>query len=131
MPGADFFCFNNKYLSNYSFNSVAGAATTILKAIFQEDYVLPAPVMPTADGLNIVPLSPSVPLTVGGELNKLANNVGIGRHHAGVHYMSDGAESLKLGQAVAVSILRDMRNTFAEPFSGFSFNDFDGNLVKV
>lgn len=110
---------------------MAGAATTILKAIFQEDYVLPAPVMPTADGLNIVPLSPSVPLTVGGELNKLANNIGIGRHHAGVHYMSDGAESLKLGQAVAISILRDMKSTFAEPFSGFSFNDFDGNLVKV
>jgi len=111
--------------------SVAGATTTILKAIFQEDYVLPAPVMPTADGLNIVPLSPSASLTVGGELNKLAANVGIGRHHAGVHYMSDAVESLRLGEQVAISILRDMKNTFTEPFAGFSFNDFDGNLVRV
>jgi hypothetical protein len=40
--------------------------------------------------------------TVGGELNKLAANVALGRDTAGVHWRSDGVEGLNLGEGVAV-----------------------------
>lgn len=55
---------------------------SLLKAFFDESYVIPNPVMPNpADGgQTTVPLSPLVNLTVGGELNKVANNVAFGRN---------------------------------------------------
>lgn len=111
--------------------TVAGAAVTILKAVFDEDWILPSPVAPNpADGgQTLVPLS--LNLTVGHELNKLAENIAIGRNIAGVHWRSDAYESLRLGERVAVSILRDMKNTFNEPFSGWTFRNFDGDVVHV
>jgi hypothetical protein len=113
--------------------TVAGVAVTILKAFFVEDHVLADNVMPNpADGgQTVVPLSPAATLTVGGELNKLANNIAIGRNIAGVHWRSDAAESLKLGEQVAISILRDKKNTFTEPFEGWSLVGFDGNLITI
>ena len=47
-------------------------------------------------------------LTIGGEMNKLAANIGMGRNHAAVHWRYDYADSLPLGEAVAISMLRDM-----------------------
>lgn len=70
-------------------------------------------------------------LTVGGELNKLAANIALGRDVAGVHWRSDSIEGLKLGEAVAVGILRDLRATCPERFAGFSFTKFDGAPVTV
>ncbi len=58
------------------------------------------------------------PLTVGHELNKVASNVATGRNIAGVHWRSDGAESLLLGEQVAISILRDYKLTYNETFEG-------------
>ncbi|RPH54836.1 phosphoesterase, partial [bacterium] len=52
--------------------TVAGACVTILKALFDESYVIPTPVIPTPDGLALQPYQ-GPPLTVGGELNKLAS----------------------------------------------------------
>src|SRR3712207_8375979 len=43
------------------------------------------------------------PLTVGGELNKLAVNYVMGRNWAGIHWRSDGAASLALAEEVAGS----------------------------
>lgn len=110
--------------------TVAGACTTMLKAFFQEDWVIPSPMVPDATGANLVPYV-GPPLTVGGELNKLANNVGIGRNLAGVHYRSDCRESLKLGEQVAIEILRDKKRTTNEPFGSFTFTGFEGNTVTV
>ena len=110
--------------------TVAGACVTILKAWFDESYVIPNPVQATADGLALEPYS-GPPLTVGGELNKLAANVAIGRNHAGVHWRSDATESLKLGEAIAISILRDQKATYNENFHGFSLTKFDGTTVTV
>lgn len=81
---------------------------------------------PSDGGQTVIPLSPSVPLTVGGELNKLANNIGIGRNIASVHYRSDATESFKLGEQVAIQILKDLKTTYAESFGGFTFTDFEG-----
>lgn len=110
--------------------TVAGACVTILKAWFDENFVLPNPVQATPDGRALVPYS-GPPLTLGGELNKLANNVAIGRNLAGVHWRSDATESLKLGEAVAISILRDQKATYNEPFNGFTFTRFDGSRITV
>ena len=65
------------------------------------------------------------PLSVGGELNKLAWNYGVGR------VRSDFSSALALGEELAISILRDERLTFREPFEGFSFTRFDGTRVTV
>jgi hypothetical protein len=110
--------------------TVAGACTTILKAWFDESFIIPDPVQPSDDGLSLLPYA-GAPLTVGGELNKIASNVALGRNIAGVHWRSDGTESLKLGEAVAIGVLREQRATFNEDFPGFSLTRFDGARVAV
>jgi hypothetical protein len=113
--------------------TVAGACVTILKALFDESYVLPKPVVATPDGTALVPYtgSDAGQLTVGGELNKLAANIGVGRNIAGVHWRSDYAESLKLGEALAISVLKDQKLTYGETFDGFTFTRFDGTKITV
>ena len=108
--------------------TVAGVCVTILKAWFDESWVIPDPVVPTPDGLALTPYSGSS-LTVGGELNKLAANVAIGRNGAGVHWRSDAWESLKLGEAMAISILQDFKGCYNERFEGFRLTKFDGAKV--
>jgi membrane-associated phospholipid phosphatase len=110
--------------------TVAGACVTILKAWFDESFPIPNPVVPSADGLSLVPYS-GAQLTVGGELNKLASNIATGRNHAGVHWRSDAAESFKLGEAIAISILRDHQLTYNETFAGFSLTKFDGTKITI
>ena len=110
--------------------TVAGACVTILKAWFDESFIIPNPVQATPDGLSLLPY-PGPALTVGGELNKLASNVAIGRNIAGVHWRSDATESLKLGEAIAISVLRDQRETYNEHFTGFKFTRFDGTPMTV
>jgi hypothetical protein len=48
-----------------------------------------------------------------------------------VHWRSDGDQSLLLGEAIAISILRDQRRTYNEPFNGFTFTKFDGETITV
>lgn len=112
--------------------TVAGACVTILKAVFDESFVISRPVIPTPDGLLLDYASYDGPeLTVGGELNKLASNVATGRNMAGVHWRSDAMESLKLGEAIAISLLRDQRALYNERFDGFTFTKFDGTRITV
>lgn len=110
--------------------TVAGACVTLLKAFFDESFVIPNPVVPSDNGNQLLPYS-GPPLTVGGELNKLATNVGLGRIHAGVHWRSD--TSLERGEAVAIEVLREMRESgaFAETFSGFNLTRFNGTTITV
>ncbi|MBI1854191.1 MAG: vanadium-dependent haloperoxidase [Planctomycetes bacterium] len=110
--------------------TVAGACVTILKAVFDEDFVIPNPVVPNAAGTALVPFV-GPPLTVGGELNKLASNVATGRNIAGVHWRTDAARSLKLGEALAISILRDQRGLYNETFNGYTFTKFNGVRITV
>lgn len=113
--------------------TVAGAAVTLLKALFDENFVVPNPVMPNPSdgGQTVIPLSPSATLTVGGELNKVAANIAYGRNVANVHYRSDAYHSLRLGEQVAIGMLKDMVRTFSEPFQGFIFTNFDGAVISV
>ncbi|MES1241846.1 MAG: vanadium-dependent haloperoxidase [Acidobacteriota bacterium] len=112
--------------------TVAGACVTILKAVFDESFVISRPVIPTADGLDLDHSSYDGPeLTVGGELNKLASNVATGRNMAGAHWRTDAMESLKLGEAIAISLLRDQRGLYNERFDGFTFTKFDGTKITI
>jgi hypothetical protein len=111
-------------------SATAGAGVTMLKAFFNESFVIPNPVVPSDDGLSLVPYT-GPPLTVGGELNKLASNVSLGRLAAGVHYRSDGTEGVKQGEAVALSILRDTATIYREEFTGFTLTRFDGTPVTI
>jgi hypothetical protein len=117
--------------------TVAGACVTILKSWFNESTRLVDiglnPVQPSDDGLSLVPYagSDAGDLTVGGELNKIASNVANGRNIAGVHWRSDATESLKLGEQIAIGILREQRACYNEVFNGFSLTKFDGTTVTV
>jgi hypothetical protein len=113
--------------------TVAGACATIVKAFFDESWVLPHPVAPSDDGLTLLPYTggDAGRITVGGELNKIVGNVGLGRDHAGVHWRSDYEQSARLGEAVAISVLADQHATFNENFAGFTFTGFDGTSVTV
>lgn len=112
---------------------IAGACVTALKAFFNESFVIANPVVASDDGQSLVLYSGSDAgeITVGGELNKLASNVALGRDMAGVHWRSDAAQGLLLGEAVTISILREQRETYNEPFNGFTFTKFDGTTVTI
>ncbi|WML32763.1 vanadium-dependent haloperoxidase [Clostridium sp. OS1-26] len=107
-----------------------GAGVTILKAFFNENYIIPNPVVASTDGLKLQPYLGGN-LKVGGELNKLAANIALARDFAGVHWRSDSLEGMKLGEAVAIGLLQDYRNTYNEEFHGFSFTKFDGTRVII
>lgn len=110
--------------------TVAGACVTVLKAWFDESWEIPDPVIPSADGLSLLPWRGGA-LTVGGELNKLASNVALGRNMAGVHWRSDATQSLKLGEDIAINYLTDLKTCFNERFDGFTLTKFDGQRIRI
>ena len=121
----------------------AGALVTILKAWFNEDLQLrdittpddePAfpTVQPNGDGTALEGYDDDgAPLTIGGELNKLAHNVSRGRDMSGVHWRADDVEGNKQGENVAIRILREAAATYPEPFEGFTLTRFDGRRETV
>ena len=70
------------------------------------------------------------PLTIQGELDKLAANISIGRNFAGVHYYTDYFESLRMGERIAVSILQEQMLTYREPVT-MRFTSFDGDRIMI
>ncbi|HSF49685.1 MAG TPA: hypothetical protein VLA74_02900 [Nitrososphaeraceae archaeon] len=67
---------------------------------------------------------------MGGELNKLASNIGIGRDFAGIHWRSDAIEGMKLGEELAIRFLIEQKEIFYEKFD-FSITKFDGTSVTI
>jgi hypothetical protein len=110
--------------------TVAGACSVMLKAFFNETEIMTNCVVASADGTSLAPFS-DVTLTVGGEINKLAFNVAMGRNFAGIHYRSDAEAGIRLGEDVAIAMLQDLVNTFAEDFTGFRFTRVDGTPVQI
>ncbi|MEM1024606.1 MAG: vanadium-dependent haloperoxidase [Myxococcota bacterium] len=126
--------------------TVAGACTTILKAYFDTGAVLlsskkkgisfrrPDPddqesfvaFRASEDGSQLVPVKVKAPLTLEGELNKLAANISIGRNMAGVHYYSDYYDSVRMGEQIAIGILEEQALTYpTDPFV-LTLSTFDG-----
>jgi membrane-associated phospholipid phosphatase len=110
--------------------TVAGACATMLKALFDEDMVVPNCVVPSKNGQSLAPYEGPA-LTVKAEVEKLAFNVAFGRNFAGIHWRSDAVGGIRLGEEVAITILEDLVNTFAEDFPGFQFPRFDGTPVHI
>jgi membrane-associated phospholipid phosphatase len=110
--------------------TIAGACATVLKAFFDETFPIDEPVIARADGLSLIPYTGS-PLTVGGELNKLASNISQGRGAAGIHWRSDNLAGLALGEHLALQLLAELRACLPERFDGFSVTRFDGTTVVV
>ena len=116
--------------------TVAGACVTILKAFFDHGWALvdeaanPIAFEPNADGSALVGVAVREPLTVEGELNKLAANISIGRDWAGVHYFTDYIESLRMGEQIALGILEEQKLTYGENFT-MTVPLFDGSTVRI
>jgi hypothetical protein len=142
------FAANNSYFLSQAFpegspthpsyptghGTVAGACITALKFFFDGNYVLPNPVVPSSDGMSTSAYVPPVgeaPLTVNGELHKLAHNISFGHGiHGGIHWRSDTDTSIQLGEAVALSYLRDRARTYNEQFS-VSLTKLDGTTTTI
>ena len=113
--------------------TVGGACITVLKFFFDGTYVVPNPVVPTDDGLSLNPYtgSDAGQLTVNGELNKLGHNVTFGHGiHSGIHWRSDSDTSMLLGEAMALSFLKDKAKTYNEPFT-VNITKFDGTTATI
>ncbi len=141
--------------------TVAGACVTVLKAWFDEDATLfdvyaaaaagngpkdppggiPQLLQPgyRRVGASLEEFCPTLPynvgdsrlMTVGGELNKIASNVAMGRSMGGVHWRSDNTRSLRLGEQIGIEILRKRTAEYAERPTSFTFRSFDGPIVTV
>ena len=135
--------------------TVAGACTTIVKAFFDTGTVLGVnsdkndkcnfckvgffPKIsdavyyePDKDGNKLTKKKvKGCPLTLEGELNKLAANISIGRNMAGVHYYSDYFDSLRMGEEIAIGMLEDQALCY--PTDDFVLNvpTFDGRHVRI
>jgi hypothetical protein len=113
--------------------AVAGACITALKFFFDGNYLLQDPIVPTDDGMRTVPYNgPGAgSLTVNGELHKLASNISFGHGiHAGIHWRSDTTTSIRFGEAVALSYLKDRAACYNEKFS-ITFTKLDGNPITI
>jgi hypothetical protein len=111
--------------------TVAGACITVLKFFFDGDAKIPFPMVPTADGLSLVPYTGGDTLTVNGELHKLAHNISFGHGiHAGIHWRSDTDYSILQGEAVALTFLQDQAWTYKEDFA-VTLTKLDGSKVTI
>lgn len=112
--------------------TVAGACTTILKAWFEEGTPITDPVQPDDEGTALRPYTgpDAGDLTVGGELDKLAANIASARNMAGVHWRSDYSQSARLGETVAIGLLREQKLVANETLS-FSLTRFDGTRMTI
>jgi hypothetical protein len=113
--------------------TVGGACITLLKFFFDGTHVWPNPMVPSNDGLSLVPYngSDAGQITVNGELNKVAHNISYGHGiHAGIHWRSDTETSLLLGEALALSFLQDRAPTYHEKFT-VQFPKLDGSIATI
>lgn len=110
--------------------TVAGSCCTVLKAFFDEDFVIPDPVVASSDGSALLPYGGG-DLTLGGEINKLASNISLGRDLAGVHYRSDGVDGILVGEDIAIRYLADLSRGYNEDFGGYNLTRFDGQAVLI
>jgi hypothetical protein len=109
--------------------TVAGACVTALKAFFDETDTIKNPMTPTADGEALTPYE-GPPLTVLGELNKVAANVAFGRNGAGIHWRTDALNSLALGEEVTICILQEQKKSYNDKMT-MSLTKFNGEQILI
>jgi hypothetical protein len=97
------------YPSGHS--TYSGAASEILNFFFGTE---------SADSLPAHPELGSAPgTTIGEELDNMADNIGMGRLWAGIHWRSDHEAGLKLGRAVACLVLHQLQRMVSDEKHGF------------
>ena len=139
--------------------TVAGACVTMLKAFFDTDALLVkrdgrlqiVAQQETGDeAIAYVPMLDDTTqesslsdngsslgdfLTVGGELNKIAANISIGRDMAGVHYYTDYIDSLVMGEKIALGVLLEQSFAYevypANVRPSFSLTTFLGRTLQI
>lgn len=114
----------------------AGSNATVLKAYFDGTALITNPVRPDpSDPTQLTTQGTPDTLTLKGEINKLAANVSFARSWAGIHYRSDTTTGLRIGERIAVGLLRERLRHRSESAYGsvgtFSFETFDGVDVTV
>jgi hypothetical protein len=70
-------------------------------------------------------------MSIGGELKKLVSNVAMGRSMGGVHWRTDNTRSLRLGEQVAIEVLRKRTMKYAERPVSFTFRSFNQAMVHI
>jgi hypothetical protein len=115
--------------------TVGGACITVLKFFYDGDAPISQPMMPSPDGTSLLPYSytstDAIPMTVNGELNKLARNITFGHGiHAGIHWRTDSDASMLLGEAIAISVLQDLAKTYKERFK-VRITKLDGSAASI
>ena len=103
--------------------AIGGAIATVLKAWFADG---PWPnSVESRDGVTLTPVTE--PLTIHGEINKYAHNMGWGRNFAGIHYRSSCRGGMLLGEAVALRQLRSIRDDIRRVI----ITGFEGNQLTI
>ncbi len=121
--------------------TVGGAAITLLKFFFDGSQKI-QPLLksigrdvyvPSRDGLSLNTYggSDADDLTINSELSKLAFNVSFGHGiHAGIHYRSSSDQSILLGEAMALSLLKDKAKSYNEKFT-INITKLDGTIATI
>lgn len=119
--------------------TIAGACATLLKSFFNTECPMTSPTAPeepdptqlppafvaSSDGTQLIKAAENdTSLTVGGELDKLASNISIGRNAAGVHWRSDATQGMELGEAVTAYFLYELAWSLNEESFCFTFRRF-------
>jgi hypothetical protein len=113
--------------------TVAGACITVLKFFFENAFKILNPMVPNNDGSGLQKyMGPDAgDLEVHAELNKLAYNISFGHGiHAGIHWRSDTETSIRLGEAVALSVLQNRADTYNEKFT-VQLTKLDGTIATI
>lgn len=121
--------------------TVAGACCTALKFFFDGSQKIRPLLLaagsdvkqPTPDGLALVNYTGADrdSLDINGELSKVAFNVCFGHGvHAGIHFRSSNYWGVLLGEAVALSVLKDRAKSYNEPFT-VNITKFDGTTATI
>jgi len=95
--------------------------------------VIPNPMVPTNDGLSLVPYTgpDAGQITVLGELHKVMSNISFGHGiHAAIHWRKSTTASNLLGEAMAIGMLQDRAKTYNEKFT-VTFTKLDGNKQTI
>ncbi len=112
--------------------AMAAACITVLKAFVDASAPFPGQTLvPSADGQTLVRYegADADRLTVGGELEKLASNVALGRCMAGAGWRGDCVASFQAGEQVALRVLQEhSREAGSE---AFRLRTLDGLQVEI
>jgi hypothetical protein len=121
--------------------TVAGACCTALKFFFDGSQKIRPLLLaagsdvkqPTSDGLALVNYTGADKdqIDINRELSKVAFNVCFGHGvHAGIHFRSSNYWGVLLGEAVALSVLKDRAKSYNEPFT-VNITKFDGTTATI